>query len=218
MNNIAEQNKKAYNYLAESYANEWANNPDIELADTFISFLPQNARILDVGCGPGQYSLYFNNHGFNIVGVDFSENMISLAKKLNDSIEFNVQDMHNLCFDNNYFDALWVCSSFVHIRTDEALPVLSEFKRILKDDGILFINAIIGNLKYRLESEEEIGGAYKGDGRYFQWYSNSMTFIKLLNTAGFVAEEICRKAVTSQVVENATLRTNQWVNYICKQT
>lgn len=216
MTDIKKQNRIAYNYLAESYAKEWVNKPDIELAKAFIDYLPVDARVLDVGCGPGHYSRYFYEHGFNVSGIDFSENMISIAKKLYPEIDYQIQDMKKIEFNDNEFDALWVCSSFVHIMTNETEPVLKEFKRVLKKDGVLFINAVIGNLPYRLETEQEIGGTFKGNGRYFQWYPTSESFIEILNKAGFDVEKIYAKKITSQVVENATLRTNQWFNYICK--
>lgn len=216
MKSIIQQNKIAYDYLAEVYAKEWWNKPDVQLADAFLNFLSPSARILDIGCGPGQYSLYFHKRGFDVKGVDFSENMISIAKKLSDNVEFEVQDMRELHFEDGLFDALWVCSSFVHIPKDDVTPVLNEFKRILKADGILFINAVIGDLPYRLETEEEIGGTFKGNGRYFQWYPSSSSFVEILNIAGFNVEKTYTKSVTSQVVENATLRTNTWFNYICK--
>lgn len=216
MKDIIQQNKIAYNYLAEVYAKEWYNKPDIQLADAFLNFLSPFARILDIGCGPGQYSIYFHKRGFNVKGVDFSENMVSIAKKLCDKVEFEIQDMRNLNFEDSFFDALWVCSSFVHIPKKDVTPVLNEFKRILKPDGVLFINAVIGDLPYRLETEEEIGGTFKGNGRYFQWYPSSSSFVEILNAAGFNVEMTCTKSVTSQVVENATIRTNTWFNYICK--
>lgn len=130
--------------------------------------------------------------------------------------KYGHKDMRELHFEDGLFDALWVCSSFVHIPKDDVTPVLNEFKRILKADGILFINAVIGDLPYRLETEEEIGGTFKGNGRYFQWYPSSSSFVEILNIAGFNVEKIYTKSVTSQVVENATLRTNTWFNYICK--
>lgn len=58
MDSIIRQNQKAYDYLAKSYANEWAGKPDTQLAELFVSYLPPLARVLDVGCGPGQYSYY----------------------------------------------------------------------------------------------------------------------------------------------------------------
>lgn len=216
MNNITQQNKIAYEYLAEVYAKEWANSPDIQIANAFVDCLSPSAKILDVGCGPGHYSQYFYKRGFAVKGVDFSENMVSIANKLCDKVKFKVGDMRNLDFDDYEFDALWVCASFVHIPMEEATQVLKEFKRVLKSNGILFINAIIGNLPYRLETEQEIGGTFKGNGRYFQWYPSSPSFVEILNTAGFIVEKTYAKSVTSQVVENATVRTNQWFNYICR--
>lgn len=216
MDSIIRQNQKAYDYLAKSYANEWAGKPDTQLAELFVSYLPPLARVLDVGCGPGQYSYYFHRCGFNVSGIDFSKEMISIARGTFKGIDFSQQDMRSLSFDNNIFDALWVCSSFVHIPKEEALSVLKEFRRVIKKSGYLFINAIIGDLPYRLESEEEIGGNYKGNGRYFQWYPHSLAFVDLLHNAGYSVERIVSKDVTSSVLKNATIRTNKWFNYFCR--
>lgn len=216
MIDIIRQNKKAYDYLAKAYADEWSDKPDRQLSDTFISFLPTSARILDVGCGPGHYSQYFYDYGFNVSGIDFSKEMIEIAKEKYKEIDFSQQDMQNLAFENNSFDALWVCSSFVHIPEKKSVEVLNEFNRVLKKPGFLFVNAIIGDMPYRIESEDEIGGNYKGNGRFFQWYPNSSYFIDLLCKAGFEVEHTIEKNITSYVLKNATIRTNKWVNYICK--
>lgn len=218
MNSITQQNRIAYNYLAKAYANEWANKPDKQLSDSFISYLSPSARILDVGCGPGHYSQYFYSSGFDVTGIDFSEEMIAIAREHYSGIDFMLQDMRELDFGDNSFDALWVCSSFVHIPAEDSIKVLNEFRRVLKKSGILFINAVIGELPYRLETEEEIGGQFKGNGRYFQWYPFTSSFVDLLNTAGFAVEYTSTKTVTSTVVKNATIKTSEWFNYICKIT
>lgn len=218
MNSITQQNRIAYNYLAKAYANEWANKPDKQLADSFISYLSPSAKILDVGCGPGQYSQYFYGCGFDVIGIDFSEEMIAIAREQCSGIDFVLQDMRELDFENNSFDALWVCSSFVHIPVEDSMKVLNEFGRVLKKPGILFINAIVGELPYRLETEEEIGGQFRGNGRYFQWYPSASSFVELLNIASFSVECTSTKTVTSAVVKNATVKTNEWFNYICKIT
>lgn len=72
------------------------------------------------------------------------------------------------------------------------------------------------SFEYRLESEEEIGGNYKGNGRYFQWYPHSLAFVDLLHNAGYSVERIVSKDVTSSVLKNATIRTNKWFNYFCR--
>ncbi len=218
MRDYTRQNKKAYNHLAAAYTREWADKPDIELAGLFLKQVKDGASILDVGCGPGHYSQYFHENGYSAQGIDFSENMIQISKLRYREIKFSVQDMRRLEFDDHTFDALWVCSSFPHIQKKEAPKVLLEFKRVLKNDGVLFINAIIGQRDCRIEDEKEIAGSYKGQGRFFQWYPNAESFKTILAQAGFSADEVNNKTVTSHVVANATLRTNQWSNFICRPT
>ena len=41
----------------------------------------KNLRILDLGCGPGYFSLELARAGFQVVGVDISDKMISIANK-----------------------------------------------------------------------------------------------------------------------------------------
>ena len=65
-------------------------------------------RMLELGCGTGNYSFIFRDHGFEVLGIDASEEMISLAnlKKSslgNKNIDFemcNSEDFHtNLEWD-----------------------------------------------------------------------------------------------------------------------
>src|SRR5699024_3955770 len=55
--------------------------------------------ILDIACGNGNYSAYLAEKGVSVVGFDYSEKMIKLAKKRRkrnmDKIEFCVADATN---------------------------------------------------------------------------------------------------------------------------
>ena len=77
---IAEQNRKAYDALAASYAKQWAKTPDLPLADEFLGLL-NGSKILDVGCGPGHYSSYFTDRGYWVEAIDTSPEMLRLAKE-----------------------------------------------------------------------------------------------------------------------------------------
>ncbi|MBC7524978.1 MAG: methyltransferase domain-containing protein, partial [Flavobacterium sp.] len=58
--------------------------------------LPEKAKVLDLACGKGRHSIYLNQLGFEVTGVDLSENSILEAKKNeNESLHFNVHDMRN---------------------------------------------------------------------------------------------------------------------------
>ncbi|HII17022.1 TPA: class I SAM-dependent methyltransferase [Candidatus Woesearchaeota archaeon] len=56
----------------------------------FLSLIPEGSRVLDVGCGTGQYSIGLAKHGRPCDGVDYSRKMIEIAAK-------NAQSAHAAC-------------------------------------------------------------------------------------------------------------------------
>jgi len=56
--------------------------------------VPQNGRILDLACGKGRHAVYLNSIGYDVTGVDLSENSIAHAKQFeNETLHFEVHDM-----------------------------------------------------------------------------------------------------------------------------
>lgn len=56
--------------------------------------LPEKAKVLDLACGKGRHAIYLNKLGFDVLGVDLSENSIAEANKnANESLHFEVHDM-----------------------------------------------------------------------------------------------------------------------------
>lgn len=56
--------------------------------------IPEGGTILDLACGKGRHSVYLNSLGYDVTGVDLSENSIAHAKQYeNDSLHFQVHDM-----------------------------------------------------------------------------------------------------------------------------
>lgn len=60
--------------------------------------------ILDVGCGPGIYCKKLSEIGYDVIGVDYSENTVELAKQKYPELTFKVADGYNLPFENGQFD------------------------------------------------------------------------------------------------------------------
>jgi SAM-dependent methyltransferase len=79
--------------------------------------MPENGTILDLACGKGRHSIYLNKLGYQVTGVDLSENSIATANQSsNDTLEFKTHDMReprnetydavfNLFTSFGYFDA-----------------------------------------------------------------------------------------------------------------
>ncbi|MBN1995923.1 methyltransferase domain-containing protein [candidate division KSB1 bacterium] len=211
---IVEQNRKAYDFLAYEYTKQWAKKPDLQLADEFITMLNGN-RILDVGCGPGHYSSYFIDKGFAVEAIDNSANMLRIAARRDPRIKTRKLDMIELDYGNSEFDGLWVCASLPHIPKENVDSVLKRFRQILKKNGCMLVNAIIGHLEHRIETSKEMGKNYGGPGRFFQWYPTTVIFKKNLEKAGFQIHSDLRRVITSEVISNALWPTNFWYNCFC---
>ncbi len=91
---------KQYSYLAGSYDllnsdfdyNKYATFIDGEIRATEST---RSSLVLDLGCGTGKMTFALRDLGYDMTGVDLSEEMLSLAK--------------DICYDNEISDILWLC-------------------------------------------------------------------------------------------------------------
>ena len=56
-----------YNYNAEKYSEQTFNLDMTSLYNEFERFVPNNGKILDLGCGSGRDTIYFASKGYNVV-------------------------------------------------------------------------------------------------------------------------------------------------------
>jgi len=131
---------ETYDKIAQVYTKEFFDDKiDIKYLDKFLSFLPHKARVLDVGCGPGNFTKYFLGKGFYAEGIDLAPNMIKMAKKMVPEGIFKIMDMRKLKYPNKSFDGLCTAYSLCHISSNQALDVLKEFYRVLKPNAIMIL-------------------------------------------------------------------------------
>ncbi len=105
--------------------------------------LPWNRplRILDVGCGPGFFSILMARRRHEVTGVDYSEAMIECArqnfKKYSSEIKarFLKMDAQNLTFEDEAFDA--VLSRNLTWNLEHPDRAYAEWLRVLKPGGVL---------------------------------------------------------------------------------
>ncbi|MFC2070589.1 class I SAM-dependent methyltransferase [Chloroflexota bacterium] len=103
----------------------------------------QKGSLLNIGCAHGPDFLPFRQN-FELYGVDFSIEMLSLARKYARKFEFTVNlflaDVCNLPFADESFDSAISVATYHHIKDKkEQLTALSELKRVLKPGGEAFI-------------------------------------------------------------------------------
>lgn len=112
-------------------------------------------RVLDLGCGDGDYSKRLTDLGFNVVAGDIDEKRFRYHK----DIKFKHCDItKEMPFADNSFDYLLLMEVVEHLRNP--FTVLAEINRIIKKDGSLIISTPnILSLKSRLRFMFE--GAYE---------------------------------------------------------
>jgi len=109
--------------------------------DELISHLPDNATILDVGCGTGKPILeYLLSKGFNVTGLDASEEILKIARANFPQTAFILQDMRELELDQQ-FDAIIAWHSFFHLPEEDQPQVLERFAKHLKLNGLLLFTS-----------------------------------------------------------------------------
>jgi len=131
---------KWYDENALSYTKSCKGREYINEINYFSSLLKNKDLILDAGCGGGRDCNIFFNQDFKVIGVDISDNLIKYCQKNYPQIKFFKADFRKLPFNNNYFDGVWAHASLVHFESiKDVKKSLSEFYRVLKKDGILYI-------------------------------------------------------------------------------
>jgi len=116
--------------------------------DKLIDFLkpPQGCEMLDVACGKGRHSVLLAAKGFNVTGIDLSEDSIKEAKQFeSDNLQFYMHDMR-LPFRINYFDyAFNFFTSFGYFATrrehDNAIRTIAQSLKMSGTFVMDYLNA-----------------------------------------------------------------------------
>lgn len=112
-------------------------------------YLKDGMKILDLGAGTGEYSIYFAEKGYDVTSLELVEKHVDEIKsKVSDNMNIEVFQGNALDlsrFEDNSFDIVLCFGPLYHLeKIEDKIKVIEEIKRISKDDGILFF-AFISN-------------------------------------------------------------------------
>ena len=111
--------------VADKYDSVWSSStrqfipPLLDAAE-----VSGKMALLDVGCGPGYVSAAAAERGAEPVGLDFSNEMIGIAKKAFPQIEFREGDAQNLPFADGTFDRVVANFALLHVAVLQGLKDL----------------------------------------------------------------------------------------------
>ena len=194
----AQETLSYYNTNAKSFTDATVNVDFSDVQNKFLEKLNPGACILDFGCGSGRDTRYFLEKAYLVEAMDGSEELCKLAESYT-GIEVKHVLFQELQEVGKY-DAIWACSSILHLPYAELTDVMKKMAIALKSNGLIYTS-----FKY---------GTFEGvrNGRYFVDMTEESLEKLLQNIQGLIMEE---SWVTSDVRPGRG--EEKWLNVILQK-
>lgn len=140
-----------------------------------------NASVLELGCGPGNVTKYLlsKRPGFRLHGIDYSPNMVALARSNNPTAQFSVMDCRSLTEVTGSYDGI-ICSFCApYLSQMEIQKLVSDCCGLLNQGGHIYISFVEGD-----PSDSGFRAASTGDRTYF-YYHTTVFMEELMVKLGF---------------------------------
>ncbi len=188
-----------WNKIAELYQDKFMK---LDLYnDTYDFFcdaiVKPNAKLLEIGCGPGNITKYLlnKNANFDILGIDIAPNMVELAKKNNPAANFIVMDTREINTLSNKFDGIIAGFCLPYLSQTECEDLILNSYELLNDNGVIYMSFVEGNDK---DSGFKVGNA----GRVYFYYHNLYALKEQLIKAKFQEIETFKVAYKRSETES----------------
>ena len=135
-------------YYNKNHREFTSNTLDVsfsDIQDRFLRLLPENALILDFGCGTGRDSRCFLKKGYRVEACDGSEEMVKTAERVA-GIPVRQMLFSELCEQERY-DGIFACASILHVPYAELPDIFLRMERAAKPGGILYVSFKYGQFE-----------------------------------------------------------------------
>jgi ubiquinone biosynthesis O-methyltransferase len=140
---IFDQEAINYDKWYETRIGQHADQVETDCAFHLFQIEP-GMRILDVGCGTGNFSVKLARKGASITGIDISEQMLAIARKraLKEkvNIQFKLMDSQNIQFPDHFFDGVLSMATIEFIPDPQKM--IAEMFRVCKKGGPILVGTI----------------------------------------------------------------------------
>ncbi|MEA1939165.1 MAG: class I SAM-dependent methyltransferase [Candidatus Caldatribacteriota bacterium] len=112
--------------------------------------IKKGMKVLDIGCGTGNFSVKLAKKGCKVTSIDLSDKMLNLAReksaKENLFINYYHMNVYDLKFPDQHFDAVFSMATFEFVIDME--KAITEIFRVCKDKGQILIGTINRDSKW----------------------------------------------------------------------
>jgi 2-polyprenyl-3-methyl-5-hydroxy-6-metoxy-1,4-benzoquinol methylase len=163
----------------------------------FLESFPEGAKLLDAGCGLGEWTVQLHQKGYDVQGMDLASETIKRLRNIFPDINFTTGDIRNTKLGSETFDCIFSWGVFEHF--EEGLqPCIKEAHRLLKPGGLLFVSVPYDNFRHSLRSVRDRGLGKFADKkmRFYQWRFTRQELRLELSRADFNVlsiEHICKR-------------------------
>jgi SAM-dependent methyltransferase len=163
----------AYDREPQSYAQEWHAQPTpTDLHDLVLRYF-RRGPTADIGCGSGRDTAWLNRQGFEAVGYDVSEGLLSEARRRYPDISFRRAALPDLAgIEEEAFENILSETVIMHLPSPEIEKAVSRMKAILANDGSMY-------LSWRVTT---VADQRTDDGRLYSAFDSSIVYDALAGT------------------------------------
>lgn len=186
--------------LFDKYANVYVEKyMDVSLYkdgfDLFCENLDDNAKVLELACGPGNITQYLleKRNDLNILGTDLAPKMLEIAKVHNPSAQFQLLDCRKMTGLNQTYDGIMCGFCLPYLDWNETESMLSDAYTCLNENGILYLSTMEDDY-----SVSGLKGPSSGDtsDQVQMYYYRESDLVKMLESCKFSVQHIDRKVYT----------------------
>ena len=239
--NESERVNKTYDLFDEDKRLSHSKAARVEFLTTvryIEKYLKQGDKILDIGAGAGEYSLYFARKGYKVSALELADaNIAAFKRKITsadpiDLVQGNALDLSH--YEDKSFDIVLLFGPLYHLKDDnKKLKCIREAKRVCKDNGKLFFSFISNDFVILTEFGYDANYFCNGDYDKNTFKLNDFPFVfhtvdaarKLLadgdvNTLHEVASDGVSELLATKINEMSDEEYKQYLRYhfyICEK-
>ncbi len=178
MANVTNATTQTYDHIAADFAgHNWDTRLDQAL-ENFCRCVKPEAHVLDLGCGPGRDVMRLRKRGYPVIGLDRSMGMLREAQRRVSGALLR-GDMREIPFADASFGGIWCCAALLHLAKADALPALTEIRRVLQANGPLYVSVKQGD-----------GESWTANRTRFFAYYQPDELASIVGKAGYTVQQI----------------------------
>ena len=161
---------ETWNKIASLYQDKFM---DLDLYNNTYDFICTSlnntkAKILEIGCGPGNISKYLlsKQPDFEIYGIDIAPNMVELAQRNNPTASFAVMDSRQINELETKYDGIVCGFCLPYLSQADCTKFISDCYNLLNKNGLLYISFVEGD-----PGKSGFRIASSGDRIYFYFHA-----------------------------------------------